>query len=109
MAKGAESKSVIFNKLQEVFPGAFWEDQGKILRIPLTEDGARVEIKVSLTAAKTNLGGNEPESAFEASSFSFENSVNTRAKEDKESTSVSLEPTQEEKENVSRLIAALGL
>ena len=34
MAKGTESKNVIFSKLQEVFPDAFWEDQGKILRIP---------------------------------------------------------------------------
>lgn len=95
-AKGTESKNVIFTKLQEVFPDAFWEDQGKILRIPLTENGARVEVKVSLTAAKTNLGGDEPVSAF-----SSEPAVKISTPD--------IEPTQEEKDNVSRLIASLGL
>lgn len=97
-AKGTESKNVIFTKLQEVFPDAFWEDTGKILRIPLTENGARVEVKVTLTAAKTNLGGDEPISAFSSESVI------------KPSSSASdIEPTQEEKDNVSKLIASLGL
>lgn len=95
-AKGTESKNIIFTKLQEVFPDAFWEDQGKILRIPLTENGTRVEVKVSLTAAKTNLGGDEPVSAFSA-----EPVVKTSTPD--------IEPTQEEKDNVNKLLASLGL
>ena len=98
-AKGTESKNIIFNKLQEIFPDAFWEDQGKILRIPLDENGARVEVKVTLTAAKTNLGGETVQSAFEASSPVVKTTE----------TEVILEPTQEEKDNVNRLIASLGL
>lgn len=99
-AKGTESKNIIFNKLQEIFPDAFWEDQGKILRIPLDENGARVEVKVTLTAAKTNLGGETVQSAFEASSPVVKTT---------ETEKVILEPTQEEKDNVNRLIASLGL
>ena len=95
-AKGTESKNVIFTKLQEVFPDSFWEDQGKILRIPLTENGARVEVKVSLTAAKVNLGGEEPVSAFP-----MESVVKTSIPD--------IEPTQEEKDNVNKLLASLGL
>ena len=98
-AKGTESKNVIFNKLQEIFPDAFWEDQGKILRIPLDENGARVEVKVTLTAAKTNLGGEEVKSAFDASPVVMNQSAEKAV----------LEPTQEEKDNVNRLIASLGL
>ena len=64
-AKGAVSKNTIFTKLKEVYSDAFWEDEGKILRIPLDEDGTRVEIKVQLTAAKTNLGGDNVSSAFD--------------------------------------------
>lgn len=99
-AKGTNSKNIIFAKLQEVFPNSFWEDQGKILRIPLDENGTRVEVKVTLTAAKTNLGGEDPASAFDStpvvnSNLSTSNTV--------------LEPTEEEKENVSKLIASLGL
>ena len=99
-AKGTESKNIVFSKLQEIFPEAFWEDQGKILRIPLDENGNRVEIKVALTAAKNNLGGENPTSAFDtAPVVNNSSTVNNTI----------LEPTQEEKDNVAKLIASLGL
>lgn len=98
-AKGTESKNIIFSKLQEMFSNAFWEDEGKILRIPLDENGTRVEIKVTLTAAKTNLGGEKVESAF--NEVPVVNSIETKKPV--------LEPTQEEKDNVAKLIASLGL
>ena len=101
--RGTESKNTVFAKLQEIFPDSFWEDQGKILRIPLDENGTRVEIKVSLTAAKNNLGGDTVPSAFEAGP-ALNSTIKTF-----ESTQSSIEPTQEEKENVSKLIASLGL
>lgn len=102
MAKGTESKNIVFTKLQEVFPESFWEDQGKILRIPLDENGTRVEIKVTLTAAKNNLGGETPNSAFDASPVvtNFNKTPTNNP---------AIEPTQEEKDNVAKLIASLGL
>jgi len=101
-AKGTESKNLIFKKMMEIYPGSFWEDENKILRIPLDENGTRVEIKVTLTAAKNNLGegGTTPLSAF--SNDPISNVVSTPATEE-------LEPTQEEKDNVSKLLASLGL
>lgn len=101
-AKGTESKKIIFNKLQELFSNSFFEEEDKILRIPLDENGTRVEIKVTLTAAKNNLGegGTTPLSAFSNNPVS--NVVSTPATEE-------LEPTQEEKDNVSKLLASLGL
>lgn len=101
-AKGTESKNIIFKKLQDIYPEAFWEDQGKILRIPLDENGSRVEIKVSLTAAKSNLKDSEVKSAFSAESPLNNATPTEKAKE-------MLEPTAEEKENISKLIASLGL
>ena len=103
MAKGTESKQTIFAKLQEVYPNAFWEDQDKVLRIPLNENGTRVEIKVSLTAAKTNLGGDELESAF-SSAAAPASKISTS-----EPSKPVLEPTEEEKANIAKMIAALGL
>ena len=103
MARGTESKNIVFEKIQSVFPDSFWEDPGKILRIPLEEDGTRVEIKVSLTAAKVNLGEGGVKSAFpaeEKSAFSSTGGV---------TESKSVEPTEEEKANVAKLIASLGL
>lgn len=101
-AKGTESKKIIFNKLQELFSNSFFEEEDKILRIPLDENGTRVEIKVTLTAAKNNLGegGTTPLSAF--SNDQVSNVVSTPNTEE-------LEPTQEEKDNVSKLLASLGL
>lgn len=107
MAKGTESKKIIFNKLQELFPNSFFEEDGKILRVPLNEEGNRVEIKVTLTAAKTNLGGDQPESAFskpkESNISNFSDFVKTETKVD------DIEPTEEEKNNVAKMLASLGL
>ena len=94
-AKGTESKGLIFNKLQELYPNAFWEDTGKILRIPMTENGAPIEIKVTLTAAKNILGGGQFESAFPTETASAPEKV--------------IEMTEEEKSNVSKLLASLNL
>ena len=107
MAKGTESKKIIFNKLQELFPNSFFEENDKILRVPLNEEGNRVEIKVTLTAAKTNLGGDQPESAFskpkESNISNFSDFVKTETKVD------DIEPTEEEKNNVAKMLASLGL
>lgn len=110
-AKGTTSKNRIFTKLKEIYSDAFWEDEGKILRIPLDEDGSRIEIKVQLTAAKTNLGGENIPSAFD-------NSNKNSSKEEESPTFFSafsnatpqniMEPTTEEKENVSKLLKSLG-
>ncbi len=68
MAKGTESKNLIFAELRRVYPDAFWEDEGKILRIPMNEGGTPIEIKVTLTAAKNILGSGAVESAFPTTS-----------------------------------------
>ena len=55
-ARGAWSKEQVWNKILETFPGSFVNE--KEIRIPMIENGDRIEIKVTLTAAKTNVGGN---------------------------------------------------
>ena len=92
MAKGAESKNKIVSKILDTFDGAF--EYGKEIRIPMDEDGERVEIKVTLTCAKVNVGGGEP--AQEAST-------------EVSASPTSSIPTEEEKKNVADLIAKLGI
>lgn len=94
-AKGTESKGIVFGKLQEVYPNAFWEDEGKILRIPMTEGGNLVEIKVTLTAAKNLLGGTEMPSAFETAPAPAQ--------------APQVQMTEEEKDNVAKLLASLNM
>lgn len=105
MAKGTESKSLIFNKLMEVYPDSFWEDENKILRIPMTENGDIVEIKVTLTAAKNLLNeGRNPASAFTPPGSEEVSGYMTPPV-----SSENIEVSQEEKENVANLLASLGL
>lgn len=104
MAKGAEAKKEIFAKIQQIFPNSFWEDEGKIMRIPLAEAGERVEIKLQLTAAKNNLGGDSVPSAF-GSTPSPQPKVTPPPAE----TNDSIEITQAEKDNIAKMIKALNL
>ncbi len=94
-AKGTESKCIIFNKLKEIYPNSFWEDENKILRIPMNEGGNPIEIKVTLTAAKNILGSGAVESAFPTASEPV--------------VEKPVEMTEEEKENVATLLASLNL
>jgi hypothetical protein len=108
MAKGADSKNLIFAKLKEVYPNSFFEDEGKILRIPMVESGEVVEIKVTLTAAKTNLGSGITTSAFPEAPSSLTPSK-PAAEPAENFMNAPLEPSEDEKNNVARLIAALNL
>lgn len=59
--RGAEAKQKIISQIIENFPGAFTCNEGKELRIPIAENGERVEIKVALTCAKENIGDDDGE------------------------------------------------
>ena len=92
-AKGARAKQEIAEKLFELFPNAF--EYGKEIRIPWTEEGNQVEIKLTMTCAKTNVADTVSESVAGAAAqgTSIENS----------------EPTQEEISQVAALMDRLGL
>lgn len=99
MAKGAIAKKEILEKLKNTFENSFMQDD-KILRIPWTEGGEPLEIKVTLTAAKDILGGGANED--------FDWSDSPKA-DPVEATPAAAAPTKEEKENVANLLKQLGL
>ena len=94
-ARGAEAKQTITDKILQTFEGSFI--YGKEIRVPLQENGERVEIKVTLTCAKENVGG---DSAFAAPQG--ETSQLAQA-------SVPAAPTEQEKANIADLMSRLGL
>ena len=94
MARGSESKQKVINKILETFEGSFLYGN-KELRIPLEEDGQRVEIKVALTCAKTNVGGD---------GASVESGVQSN-----DTVNVTSAPTEEEKQNIANLMDRLSL
>lgn len=89
--RGTQAKAEILAKLQEIYPDSFLVD--KVLRIPMVEDGQTVEIKISLVAAKDVLGGTKKIEA---------KTVNT-------SSTMSTEPTEEEKIKVAEALKSLGM
>lgn len=55
MARGAQAKSEVMTKILATFAGSFTYNDGKEIRIPCSEAGEMVQIKVTLTCAKENV------------------------------------------------------
>ena len=99
-AKGSISKEIIVQKILDTFEGAFKFD--KEIRIPMIEDGAEVQIKVTLTCAKTNV-----ESGMDTA-IPGATAAATPTPKVMDTHGVA-EVTEEEKQNVLKAMAALGL
>lgn len=92
-ARGSIAKTEVMDKIKTLFPDAFMN--GKEFRIPWTENGERVELKLALTCAKENVGGDA------GPAMDFSGPI-------EEAPPVIAEPTEEEKQNVRTMMAALG-
>ena len=92
MAKGAQAKAEITETILKTFPNSFIND--KAIRIPMKEDGADIQIKVTLTAAKDLI--------INGAEVPSEDALTIEAPK-------SAVVSEEEKKNVSKLLASLGL
>ena len=90
MARGSIVKEKITQKILETFEGSFIND--KEIRIPMEENGEIIQVKCTLTAAKTNI----------------EQNAGTEVKRSIE-PKVAADITEEEKTEVVNLIEKLGL
>ena len=103
MAKGSQLKKEISSKILEVFPGSFLYNDGKEIRICGQEDGVEIQIKVTLTAAKENVYSGQDNVTPGEQVINFENNKNTIIEQK------ITQPTQEEKDNVRKLMETFGL
>lgn len=104
MAKGAESKSLVTKKILEIFPNAFLYNNDKEIRIPLTEQGETVEIKVVLSCAKTPVR--------EAAALDWSGNSSTTPAVELVPASNEIAPPQiseEDRRKVQELMVKLGL
>ena len=97
--KGAQLKNEITQKILSTFAGSILYNDGKEIRINGTEDGLPVQIKVTLTCAKTPV---ESESIIAVSAEEDAPVVVSNEK-------VPNEPTEEEKARLDRLLKSLNL
>ena len=108
MARGAVSKEEVMNKILSTFEGSFKYD--KEVRIPMVENGELIQIKVTLTAAKTNVEpGGDTVMPGAVKSKATSTSVSAVSNIGSASSHFMNEPTEEEKKNVAELISKLGL
>lgn len=98
--KGTILKKEITDKILEVFPGSFLYNDGKEIRIPGMEEGQLIQVKVALTCAKTNVEQNG-ENALPGEIMPTSTIDST--------PQTVIEVSQEEKDNVKKLMASLGL
>lgn len=102
--KGAESKSLVTKKILEIFPNAFLYNNDKEIRIPLTEQGEQIEIKVVLSCAKTPVR--------EAAVLDWSGGSSTAPAAELVPASNEIGPLQiseEDRRKVQELMAKLGL
>lgn len=101
MARGAEEKTLIQNKILENFEGAFV--YGKEIRVPVGD----VQIKIALTCAKDNVapGADNAIPGAPSDTKIAEGAEPTFEGEQKEIKA----PSQEELDNVTNLLSSLGL
>ena len=97
--KGSISKEIVTKKILETFEGSFQYE--KEIRIPMEEDGNQIQLKCVLTCAKTNVEPNG-ENAIPGEITPVAAGIPTNEK-------TFVEPTQEEKDNVQKLMQMLNL
>jgi len=103
MARGQQSKELFYQKMLEMFEGSFLYNGNKEIRIPYLEDGKEIQLKIVATCAKDNVSaGADTALPGESQGFSGGSS-------DEIATPTIVEPTQEELDNVSSLMASLNL
>ena len=101
-AKGSILKQEIASKILAAFPGSFLYNDGKEIRINGTENGEKLQIKLTLTAAKVAVeGGSDTVLPGEAATTDVKPVVTNEK--------IPQEPTTEEKERLATLLNKLGL
>jgi hypothetical protein len=99
MARGSQSKEIVTKKILETFSGSFQYD--KEIRIPLMEEGELIQLKCVLTCAKVNVEPN--------GDVALPGDTEVAPTVQTNNTEVTAEITQEEKNNIKKLMQMLNL
>ena len=107
MAKGNIAKNEIYAKLMEIFPDSFMYNGNKELRINLTEEGSPVQIKVALTCSKSVVTP-DADDVFNSDTLKTEAPSGEFNWSDTEVVNTKNEISEQEKENIQKLVKVLG-
>lgn len=102
MARGAQAKSDVMQKILATFSGSFKYNDGKEIRVPVMEAGELVQIKITCTCAKENVecgADNAMPGDFPAPKMTAPTPERTEP----------VKPSESEKQAVADLLKSLGL
>ena len=107
MAKGANAKIVVENKIKEAFGSDFVGVADKKIYVWADDGGERVQIAISMTCPKTGIAGGDPIAATDndPGDWNFEDGPSGV-------TATPFEPAEvsaEEQEKINDLMTRLGL
>ena len=103
MARGAEAKKLVVNKIKEIFGDDYVGEFSSKHYVWSKENGEKLQIAISLTCPKNPVGEIDMGSAF-GDGMDFEATPIVA-----ETTFVPAEITPEEEENLANMMARLGL
>lgn len=98
--KGSAAKEYIFKTILNTFEGSFMYNGGKEVRIPFNENGAEVQVKVTLTCAKENVAREDGD--IPSLDSAFPDPVST-------APAPAIEVSEQEKANIAALMEKLNL
>ncbi len=103
MARGANAKIQVENRIRLEFGDDFVGSDGKALYVWADDGNEKVQIKIALTCPKTNFEGTDVAPAAPAKSGGFNWDTGSTAE------TAPAELTEEEKQTVNDLLSKLGL
>lgn len=108
MAKGAEAKQRIADKMAEVFGSDWIGEYEKKYYIWSSENNERIQVAISMTCPKVPIEVSETTNITSEDNSNW-NWGNSSTSNTTPSTQASAEITEEEKKNLADLMAKLGL
>jgi hypothetical protein len=109
MAKGQAAKQEVIATILEAFgDNAFMYNDGKEVRVNCSENGEKVQIKIALTCAKVMVEAGA-DNAIPGAGIKKDNASPFPEPLANKTVDTKVEVTDEEKENVAKLMASLGL
>lgn len=107
MARGAEAKQRVADKLAQAFGADYIGEVDKKYYVWTTENGERIQIAISMTCPKVPVVLDE---AIQNGDWNFEDEVSAnKTVVSPISTPVSTEISESEKQNIAALMERLGL
>ena len=107
MARGNIAKENVTEVIKKAFGDKFICEQDKKLYVWSEENGEQIQVAISLTCPKNNVGTSAPPSRFVSADgfgLDFENMPLPGEK-----AAAAIDYTQEERDTINKLVAELGL